>query len=169
MGDEAKNLAVRCVAHQDSRWRAGLQWHREPTTVPVSQLSRDQIDALIADPLLTVMFVAEHDGQEVEIGAKLDREKLDEMLESAKILDEAGQFEAQNFDPANVRTADSGTDNGGDDDKILVADPAPSPQAGDTDVDGAQGGGGTVLVADPAPAPEAAPATAPSKSKKSKT
>jgi hypothetical protein len=52
-GKQGKHLVI--TADRDSFWRAGRNWTREPKTVPVDELTEDEILALKAEPVLTVV------------------------------------------------------------------------------------------------------------------
>lgn len=43
---------------EKGRWRAGRHFTMEPTSIPLSDLTEVQIEALCGDPLLTVAVVA---------------------------------------------------------------------------------------------------------------
>ncbi len=49
-----KKSALKIHATQDSRWRAGMKFGRDPQTILVSKLSKEKIKLLQADPLLVV-------------------------------------------------------------------------------------------------------------------
>jgi len=49
-----KKPALKIHATQDSRWRAGINFGREPQTILVSRLSKKKIELLKADPMLVV-------------------------------------------------------------------------------------------------------------------
>lgn len=46
--------ALSIVAHQDVRYRAGRQFTREETIIPIEELDEEEIEKLQGDPLLTV-------------------------------------------------------------------------------------------------------------------
>ncbi len=52
-----KKPALKIHATQDSRWRAGMNFGREPQTILVSKLSKKKIGMLKADPMLVVQEV----------------------------------------------------------------------------------------------------------------
>jgi len=52
-----KKPALKIHATQDSRWRAGMNFGREPQTILVSKLSKKKIEMLKADPMLVVTDV----------------------------------------------------------------------------------------------------------------
>lgn len=56
-----KVAALRITARSESFWRAGLQFTREPREVPLSSLSKQQVEALKAEPML-VCEVCEIEG-----------------------------------------------------------------------------------------------------------
>jgi len=49
-----KKPALKIHATQDSRWRAGMNFGREPQTILVSKLSKKKIELLKSDPMLVV-------------------------------------------------------------------------------------------------------------------
>jgi hypothetical protein len=48
---------IECKRRDRGLWRAGRFWPPEPTAVPADELTDDQLQALLAEPLLTVIEV----------------------------------------------------------------------------------------------------------------
>lgn len=59
-GNEAVRISgwvVECKRRDRGLWRAGRFWPPEPTAVPADELNDDQLQALLAEPLLSVFAV----------------------------------------------------------------------------------------------------------------
>jgi hypothetical protein len=56
-----KVTGVYVISRQEGFRRAGRAWSAQPTTVPVDELSEEQIEALVREPMLRVAFVADTD------------------------------------------------------------------------------------------------------------
>lgn len=54
-GPATKGLRV--VARPDSFWRGGLQFTKEPRTIPLSELTPAQVEEITEEPLLVVTEV----------------------------------------------------------------------------------------------------------------
>lgn len=50
---------IECKRRDRGLWRAGRFWPPEPTAVPADELTDDQLQALLAEPLLSVVGVGE--------------------------------------------------------------------------------------------------------------
>lgn len=50
---------IECKRRDRGLWRAGRFWPPEPTAVPADELNDDQLQALLAEPLLSVVGVGE--------------------------------------------------------------------------------------------------------------
>lgn len=60
-GEEAVRISgwvIECKRRDRGLWRAGRFWPPEPTAVPADELTDDQLQALLAEPLLSVVGVA---------------------------------------------------------------------------------------------------------------
>ena len=55
--DAKKKPALKVHATRDSRWRAGRNFGREATIIPLNELSKKDIALLKADPVLVVVAV----------------------------------------------------------------------------------------------------------------
>lgn len=59
-GEEAVRISgwvIECKRRDRGLWRAGRFWPAEPTAVPADELTDDQLQALLAEPLLSVVGV----------------------------------------------------------------------------------------------------------------
>ncbi|WP_136414820.1 HI1506-related protein [Herbaspirillum sp. ST 5-3] len=66
----ASTAGLEVCSTRDGFRRAGLSWSKQPTTVPLSELTKEQIATLKAEPALKV--------REVEIQADAEDESKDE-------------------------------------------------------------------------------------------
>lgn len=53
-------VAVIVTSEREGFWRGGRPWSRTPTTVPIDELSDAALLAIEAEPLLQVVYVADH-------------------------------------------------------------------------------------------------------------
>ncbi|EGK71979.1 hypothetical protein METUNv1_01757 [Methyloversatilis universalis FAM5] len=59
-GGEAVRISgwvIECKRRDRGLWRAGRFWPPEPTAVPADELTDDQLQALLAEPLLSVLAI----------------------------------------------------------------------------------------------------------------
>lgn len=59
-GEQAVRISgwvIECKRRDRGLWRAGRFWPPEPTAVPADELTDDQLQALLAEPLLSVVGV----------------------------------------------------------------------------------------------------------------
>jgi len=55
----ATSVAIQVSSKTDGFRRAGRAWTKEPVTVPLEELSEEQVEALLQEPELTVSFLDE--------------------------------------------------------------------------------------------------------------
>lgn len=55
---EPKIVAIEVISRRDGFWRAGRQWEHAPQTVPIDDLTEQQLDEILEEPQLITRMIA---------------------------------------------------------------------------------------------------------------